>query len=85
MSSPDEVYQVLMEDCTFHLFLQTHGNRLTEEQLATANELRSMLQDYYNAMPRHPDPSDVLNDPQWESVRQAARRFVQCYEPSGGI
>ena len=85
MSSPDEAYQVLMEECTFDLFLQTHGNRLIKEQLGTANELRAMLEDYYDAMPRHPDPSDVLRDPRWKLVRRAAQKFVRCFERSGRI
>jgi len=77
VSSPDEVYQVLMEDCTFDLFFQTYGNRFTEAQMHSSKELRSTLQAYYDRMPGHPDPVQVLNDPEWELVRQSAVRFVR--------
>jgi trans-aconitate methyltransferase len=32
VSSPDEVYQALMEDCTADVFFETYGGTLTEEQ-----------------------------------------------------
>jgi trans-aconitate methyltransferase len=32
VSSPDEVYQALMEDCTADVFFETYGETLTEEQ-----------------------------------------------------
>lgn len=82
VSSPDEVYQVLMEDCTFDLFFQIYGNRFTEAQMHSSKQLRSTLQAYYNGMSRHPDPVQVLNDPQWELVRQSAVRFVREF---GGL
>jgi hypothetical protein len=79
VSSPDEVYQVLIEDCTFDLFFQTYGSRFTEDQMRSANQLRSILQQYYDRMPKHPDPLQVLSDPQWDAVRQAAQKFVQAF------
>jgi hypothetical protein len=79
VSSPREVYHVLIEDYTFDLFFQTYGGRFAEEQIRSANELRSLLEQYYDKMPKHPDPLQVLNDPEWNAVRQAAQRFVQVF------
>jgi hypothetical protein len=79
-SSPLEVYLTLMDDNTFDLFFETYGNRFTEQQIRAANELRSALEHYYEKLPDHPDPLQVLNDPEWESVRQTAKRFVQAFK-----
>jgi hypothetical protein len=79
VSSPDELYQVLMEDCTFDLFFQTYGDRFTDEQMRFSKELRSSLEQYYNRMPNRPDPLQVLNDREWDSVRQTAERFVRSF------
>jgi hypothetical protein len=80
VSSPDEVYQSLIEDCTFDLFFQTYGNRFSEEQMRSANNLRSILEQYYARMPKHPDPVQVLNDPEWDSVRQSAATFLRAFD-----
>ena len=77
VSSPDEVYQVLMEDCTADLFFETHGETLTREQREAWRELRRRLESYYEQMPKTPDARRVLNDPEWGLVRQSAPRFVQ--------
>ena len=79
VSSPDEVYQTLMEDFTFDLFFATYGQRFSAHQLHTADELRSTLQDYYDKLPLHPEPRLVLDDPNWDLVRQAADRFVRAF------
>ena len=84
VSSPDEVYQLLIEDLTFDLFLQTHSHKLDIRQLQVANELRSILQEYYDNSPEHPDPKFVLDDPQWDLVRQAADRFVAAFSGGAG-
>jgi len=83
-SSPDEVYQVLMEDCTPDLFFETYGKTVTDGQVQCWNELRSRLERYYDKMPRYSDPAQVLNDPEWERVRQAAARFVQAFNQRSG-
>jgi len=78
-SSPDEVYQVLMEDCTPDLFFETYGQTLTEEQTQCWGDLQSRLTSYYDRMSLYPDPAQVLTDPEWELVRQAAGRFVRAF------
>jgi hypothetical protein len=79
VSSPDEVYQVLMEDCTFDLFFQKYHGGFTEEQARSWSVLRSNLQQYYDSMPYPPDALRVLDDPDWDKVRRAAQRFVKAF------
>lgn len=86
VSSPDEIYQTLMEDTTPDHFFETYGKTFTASQINCWNELRSLLELYSNKMPRHPDPRRVLDDPEWDLVRQAAERFVRAFsgQISGG-
>lgn len=86
VSSPDEVYQVLIEDVTFDLFFEMYSQKFNAHQIQTAHELRSILQDYYDRLPVHPDPRLVLDDPNWDLVRQSADRFVRAFSDrhSGG-
>ena len=79
-SSPDEVYQVLMEDCTPDLFFETYGKTQTEEQMRCWRDLKTRLTSYYDKMSLYPDPAQVLTDPEWELVRQAARSFLQVFQ-----
>jgi hypothetical protein len=84
-SSPGEVYEVLMEDCTADLFFETYGNAISDAQMQSWKELKLQLQRYYDKMPPHPDPRSVLEDPEWALVRQAAQKFVTAFsEPAGG-
>jgi hypothetical protein len=79
MSSPDEVYLALMEDCTADLFFEKYGKNFTEEQMQCWSNLRARLTSYYDKMSLYPDPAQVLTDPEWEVVRQTARRFVRAF------
>jgi hypothetical protein len=78
ISPPDELYQGLVEDCTFDLFFQTYGARFTKEQLQSAEALKAELERYYDSMPKRPVPQQVLDDPEWHRVRKTAERFVQA-------
>jgi hypothetical protein len=76
----------LFEDCTFELFRETYGQNFTQEQQHAWRELKSIMERYYVELPKHPDPLQVLDDPQWELVRQAARNFLRAFGvelPSG--
>jgi hypothetical protein len=80
VSSPDEVYQVLMEDSKPDLFFETYGKTLSKSQLQSWREFRSRLEHYYDSMPLHSDPRRVLEDPEWALVREAAQRFVSAFQ-----
>jgi hypothetical protein len=79
VSSPDEIYLVLMEDSTPDLFFETYSKTFTQHQMQCWNELRSLLRCYYDKMPIHPDPRRVLDDPDWDLIRQAAKLFLAAF------
>jgi hypothetical protein len=68
-----------MEDCTPDLFFERYREILSEEQLQSWRGFRSRLEQYYDKMPRHPEPAQVLDDPERELVRQAARSFTLAF------
>jgi hypothetical protein len=80
ISSPEEVYCQLIEDCTFDLFFETYSKDFTEDQLRSWAALKSVLERYWERMPQFPDPRKVLADPEWHEVREAAAQFVTAFE-----
>ena len=85
VSSPDELYLTLIEDCTFDLFFQTYGHTFTEAQEAIWKEFRSRLEQYYDQLPKNPDRLRVLNDPEWDLVRKSAEEFVKLFSGVGQV
>jgi hypothetical protein len=83
VSSPDEAFLGLMEDCTSELFFETYGKTLSQEQVQRWNDLKTRLESYYDRVPLYPEPMQVLNDPEWDLVRQAAGKFVQSFNRHG--
>jgi hypothetical protein len=79
VSSPDEEYLTLMEDYTADLFVERYGKSFSTSQIQSWKEFKSRLQGYYQKTPKHPDPRHVLDDPEWDLVRQAATRFVRSF------
>jgi hypothetical protein len=83
-SSPGEAYLTLMEDSLFDRFFETYRETFTDKQIQCWKELRQRLEEYYDKLPKHPDPRLVLADPEWEDVREAARRFVDAFSHNSG-
>jgi hypothetical protein len=79
VSSPNEIYLTLMEDYTFDLFFEMYGKSFTNEQVRNWEALRSRLEAYYDKLPKNPDARCVLDDPEWDIVRQSARSFVDAF------
>jgi hypothetical protein len=79
VSSPNELYNTLFDDCTLDLFLETYGASLTAQQRIACANLKSQLEQYDEHRHRLDDPRQVLNDPEWQEVRQVAVRFVEAF------
>jgi hypothetical protein len=77
---PEELMSVLFDDCVFEGFLDEYGSTFTEEQRSTAFELRSEINHYSDSTPPFLDPTEVLADPRWESIRQKAAAFVAAFK-----
>lgn len=85
VSTPGEICAVLMDDSLPDLFFEDYGKTFSSSQMQCWNEFRSQLDEYCDKLPPHPDFRVILDDPKWELVRQAARRFVTAFsEPAGG-
>jgi hypothetical protein len=80
ISSPEEVYNELFDDYTFDLFFEKYASTLTSDQADVWQELKSRMERYGEKMPATPDPRKVLDDPDWQEVRESAARFVAAFE-----
>jgi hypothetical protein len=76
---PDEVYNDL-DDLAFDLFFEMYSKGFTPVQLTAWKEFETRLEDYEKKMPKYPDARVVLDDPQWQVVREAAAKFVVAFE-----
>jgi hypothetical protein len=56
VSSPDEIYQMLMESSLPDRFFEEYGKTFTSGQTEVWNYFRSELERYYDKMPLHSDP-----------------------------
>jgi hypothetical protein len=85
VSTPSEICAVLMDDSCPDLFFEEYGKTFSRSQMQCWNEFRSQLDEYYDKLPPHADFRVILDDPEWELVRQAAQRFVTAFsEPVSG-
>jgi hypothetical protein len=73
----------LIEDRLFDKFFDKYGSTFSELQTQSWEKLRRLLEGYYDKLPKYPDPRTVLNDPEWEDVRQAAKEFVKAFKAHG--
>lgn len=81
VSSPDEMYNSLFEDNTFDLFLEKYAATLTPRQTKAWSDLRCKREEY-DQQPEKLDPHRVINDPEWQNVRESAAHFVTAFETS---
>lgn len=84
-SSPDEVFQMLMEDSVPDEFFRKYSGNYSAAQLDTWHEFRTKLYRFYDKMPIKVSPKEVLADPEWDDVRQAAGRFVEAFAPTAPL
>lgn len=80
VSSLDELYLTLMEDFTADLFFETYAARFRDDQIKAWQEFRAVLERYYDSVPAAADLRSIFRNPEWDLVRQSARKFVQAFE-----
>ena len=73
--SPDELLCTFLDDLVFEQFL-VHP-KLSERERTAASHLYKALQIYADCTPKTLNPSDVIADPRFESVRTAAAEFLK--------
>jgi hypothetical protein len=76
VSSPDEVFNQFFGDAAIEEFLVRGDTGLNVVQIQAGRELLKLMKDLSDQTPDHIEPSDLLDDPRWERVREAATRFV---------
>ena len=77
---PEELINVLVDDCVFEGFLNEYASTFSEEQRGAAFALRDELNRFCDATPPSLDPVQVLVDQRWESIRQRATTFIQAFK-----
>lgn len=72
---PCELLCVVLDDRQLELFLKEQGPSLSKEQFDAATALLEQSMAYDVGPTGWRDPKEVLSDPTWEKLRQAARGF----------
>ncbi len=79
VSSPTEVYNQLFDDNTFDLFFEKYGATFTPFQLKAWKDLESKMEEYGQDDEKLDDPHQVINDPEWQQVRESAACFLTAF------
>ena len=75
----DEVF-LRFEDLAFDLFFEKYSSGFSPQQLQAWKNFEDDLACYEKKLPRFPDGSAIIDDPEWSRVREAAARFVSAFE-----
>ena len=75
----DEVF-LRLEDLAFDLFFQIYSHTFTAEQQSAWKEFKTAVDHYETKLPRYPDSQRIIDDPEWQLVRDAAARFVIAFQ-----
>jgi hypothetical protein len=80
--NPNEVINVLIDDCLFDLFLADCDYSFTDIQRVAAQEFSNNLHSFLDQAPQSLDPLETLRDHKWKETRVAARKFVTAFTSS---
>jgi hypothetical protein len=64
----------------FDDFFKTYSSGFTSEQVTAWNQFKQTFEEYGDKLPSYPEPRMVIDDPDWQLVREAAARFVITFE-----
>jgi hypothetical protein len=79
-SSPTELYNQLFDDFTFDLFFETYSKDFSPDQTRAWMEFKQGLEKFAKKFPDFPNERVVIDDPDWQLVREAASRFITAFE-----
>jgi hypothetical protein len=80
VSSPDELYCVIFDDCLIVDFLESNPAQLTDEQISLGKDFVKALNWYSPDGQTLPGAIDMMRDPRWEKVRVAAALFLKSLD-----
>jgi hypothetical protein len=75
-SSPDENISQFFGDAAIDEFLSADSNRLSAEQADAGGKLRDLMRRCADETPSHLEAADVIDDPRWGRIRDAAGAFL---------
>ena len=76
--SPDDLFCTFLGDLVFDDFLR--HPMLSSPERTAAMRLYQVIEEYAKRTPKHLEPSDVIDDPRFEDVRNAAKDFLRIAE-----
>jgi hypothetical protein len=76
VSSPDEVFCQFFDDAAIEDFLKRSDTGLNDLQLQAGKYLTKLMRELSKQTAEHIDPSNLIDDPRWRKVREAAARFA---------
>lgn len=80
VGSADEAFNRLFSDLDFEDFLESPHVQLTNQQHQLGAALRDRMNEYASRTPTNLSDPEVFNDPAWDEIRQAARRFFDSLQ-----
>ncbi len=75
ISSPGEEFNALLDDAAIDEFLKRDDTGLNDLQLEAGRHLAKLMRDLSKQTPEFIDPNDLIDDPRWRRIREAATRF----------
>jgi len=75
----DEVF-LRLDDLAFDLFFEKYSHDFTAEQHAAWQAFTNAVASYETKLPRFPDAQVIIDDPEWQRVREVAARFVASFK-----
>ena len=75
ISSPDEEFNTFFGDAAIEEFLQRDDTGLNDLQIEAGRYLVKLMNDLARQTPEHIEPADLIDDPRWKRIREAAARF----------
>ncbi len=79
-SSPDEEFCQFFDDAAIEEFLGRDDTGLNEQQREAGRHLLKLMRELSDHTPDHVKPSDLIDDPRWQKIREAAARFYKILQ-----
>lgn len=80
MSSPDEHFCQFFGDAAIEEFLDRSDTGLNERQIESGRHIVKLMRELSDQTPDHIKPSDLIDDPRWRQIREAAAHFSKLLQ-----
>ena len=74
-SSPDDEFNQFFGDAAIEDFLKRDDTGLNDLQIEAGRHLTRLMRQLSKETPEHIEPSNLIDDPRWRKIREAASRF----------